>query len=179
MKKLVFLTSALLLAGFLSAQEVVKDTTKDESKKVDPREVQFRALGKLLESKSFVLKARSTSDKQGNQRIVNNSTNFVMVDSTKSTIQIGDEFAVGPNGVGGVTVKGTISSWKVTKDTKRKTYFLQMFVMAPFNIYDIYISIYDFESAKATISGFSSDKLIFEGSIVPLNESRVYVGTHL
>lgn len=184
MRKLVLFTTGLLLAGFVSAQEVIKDTIKDtvvvaKRSKVNSRDEQFTLVSEMLENKSFVLEANTASDKWGSQTMLNSALNFVMVDSTQSTIQVGDDLGLGPNGVGGITVKGKISGWKLNKNEKRKTFTVEMNVMTLLKTYNVFINITAYGNANATITDNTSNRITFNGQIVPLEDSRVYVGSHL
>ena len=184
MKKLVTIISIMLLAGFLSAQEakvgnVNITRTSIDSTKLKLDDFNFENLTNILGNKSFVLEANTINDKWGNQKFVNNLINFVMVDSTLSTIQVGNDFAIGANGVGGVTVKGKISGWKIKKDEKKKSFLISFTVSTPISLYDAFINVYGDGNASATISGMTSSKITFRGQIVSLDNSKVYVGSHL
>ncbi len=183
MKRILILTSTLLFTSFISAQEIGDDTTKNvigttngsPNNKFDDH---FNSLAKLLESKSFVIEANTLYDKWGNRYSVNSILNFVMVDSTQSIIQIGNNTEFGDNGVGGITAKGSISSRKLYKDEKHNTLSLRVIVISQIGACDVLIEVSTSGEATATISGLTSTKIILSGQIFTLRDSRVYVGNH-
>ena len=98
--------------------------TKKEKRNAD-LEKDFQQTKAMLENKDFVLEADYLQDRYGNRVLVNSTINFVAVDSTEATIQIGSNFRIGPNGVGGVTAQGNINKWELTEDTKHKAFTLR------------------------------------------------------
>ena len=184
MKKFILVFSATLLVSFLSAQKVVNNNLEDTvikstNAKTHTIDDSFNAIAQLLNSKAFVIEANTITDKWGNQQMVNSNLNFIRVDSLQSTIQIGNGIGIGPNGVGGVTVEGSISSWKLVKDEKHKSFSLRMNVSTPLSFYDVFISANTSGYATATVSGMTSNNLTFRGQLVPLEDSKIYVGSHL
>jgi len=176
MKKLALIISLSLFASYLFAQEVTKDTVNTGSTN---EKQQFAKMSQLLESKMFVLEARKVQNELGNQYLVNNTLNFLMVDTTSSTIQVGNDSGLGPNGVGGLTLKGKISNWKITKDESSGYFSIHLTVTTPESANEIFIDVSSFGNAKATVSGNKIRKFTYIGKLVSLQDSKVYVGTHL
>ena len=55
--------------------------------------------------------------KYGNMAYVNSNTNFVSVKGDKAVVQVAFNIPVsGPNGIGGVTVDGSVSDYEVKTD---------------------------------------------------------------
>lgn len=127
----------------------------------------------LLDS-SFVLEANFITYKC-NRKNVNSTLNFLMVNSTNSVIQIESGYSLGYNGVGGSTAKGTITSYKLSKDDKRKSCTLRMRVSAIDETYDISFDVSASGSASAWVL-LKYGQLLYDGVIVPLNESKIYKG---
>jgi len=176
MKKLTLITILFLSASILFAQEETKDTVNAGAAK---EKQQFATMSQVLESKMFVLEARKVQNEYGNQYIVNNTLNFLMVDTTSSTIQIGSDSGLGPNGVGGITLKGKISNWEITKDESHGSFSIHLTVTTPESANEIFIDVSSFGNAKATVSGNKIRKFTYIGKLVSLKDSKVYVGTHL
>ena len=81
--------------------------------------VQGRA---ALVNRDFVLEANSVTFKNGATAFVNSTTNFISVKGNRAVVQISpSNYASGPNGVGGVTVDGTVSDFQITTDKKGRT----------------------------------------------------------
>ena len=134
-----------------------------------------------VQNRDFVLEADQVTFKNGNTVFVNSSTTFISVKGKRAVVQISpSNFAAGPNGVGGVTVDGTISGLEVKTDSKGRT-TLSM------NVNGIGINaeveIYMFPGsnrASATVyPNFNSNTVWLEGNIVPYENSNVFEGSSL
>jgi len=180
MKKLIIFLAFVISANILWAQ--VNDENSSLSKKEKRKaksEKEYQVIKEMLQNKSFVLEANFLQDKYGRRVIVNKGLNFVSVDSAEAVIQIGSNYRVGPNGVGGVTAKGRITSWELKENTKNKRFDVRMNVMSQIGIYDIYFSVTSSGKAMAYLTGLTSGHLTFDGDIVPWSETTVYEGSSL
>lgn len=183
MKTLVIGIMALFLATNISTQEIKKDTlTKEQTrllkkqKKEAELKIQYDSISQILDSKQFVLEADFLDNLRGRRIYVTSTLNFIEVDTTRSVIQIGSVSGIGYNGVGGVTADGQITSWKLEKNEKKKTFYLEMSVLSNIGIYDIYMNINADGKADATLSGLRYGRLEFDGKIVPIEESIIFKG---
>ena len=106
MKRFVVFFALIVSTSILFAQGNDENAvlTKKEKRNADLEKV-FQQTKTMLENKDFVLQADYLQDRYGNRVLVNSTINFVAVDSTEATIQIGSNFRIGPNGVGGVLHK--------------------------------------------------------------------------
>ena len=134
-----------------------------------------------VQNRDFVLEADQVTFKNGNTVFVNSNTTFISVKGNKAVVQISpSNFASGPNGVGGVTVSGTISGMQRMVDKKGRT-------TVSFNVMGIginaQIEIYmtpGTNRASATIyPNFNSNTVWIEGDIVPYENSDVFEGSSL
>ena len=134
-----------------------------------------------VQNRDFVLEADQVTFKNGNTVFVNSNTTFVSVKGNRAVVQISpSNFAAGPNGVGGVTVDGSISGMQRMVDKRGNT-------TISFNVTGIginaQIEIYmtpGTNRASATIyPNFNSNTLWVEGEIVPYNNSDVFEGMSL
>ena len=132
-------------------------------------------------NRDFVLEADQVTFKNGNTVFVNSSTTFISVKGNRAVVQISpSNFAAGPNGVGGVTVDGSISGMQQMVDKKGRT-------TISFNVMGIginaQIEIYmtpGTNQASATIyPNFNSNTVWIEGEIVPYENSDVFEGMSL
>lgn len=182
MKKLIFVFISSLLMGSMYAQDTLpKKLTKSELRK--QRKAEERALvqkdyistASIIQSQKFVIEADYLSTESGPRRPINSLVNFILFDSTNSIIQVATlNSSPGSNGVGGVTAKGNVTSWKFDQDDKRMSFSVNTNVMTVYGTYNIYIYINAVGGATAYLSGNSYGKIIFDGRIVPLKSSRVY-----
>jgi hypothetical protein len=134
-----------------------------------------------VQNRDFVLEADQVTFKNGNTVFVNSSTTFISVKGNRAVVQISpSNFASGPNGVGGVTVDGSISGMQRMVDKRGNT-------TISFNVMGIginaQIEIYMTKGtnrASATIyPNFNSNTVWIEGEIVPYSNSDVFEGMSL
>ena len=134
-----------------------------------------------IRNKDFVLQVDNVTFRSGNTAFVNSSTNFISVKGNRAVVQISpSNFASGPNGVGGVTVDGSISGYQITTDRKGRvnlTYNVSgIGISAQVEVYIVPGSTY----AQATIyPNFNSNTLWLSGTVVPYNNASVIEGSSL
>lgn len=134
-----------------------------------------------VQNRDFVLEADQVTFKNGYTAFVDSSTSFISVKGNRAVVQISpSNFAAGPNGVGGVTVDGTITGMQRMVDKKGRT-------TLSFNVTGIginaQIEVYmtpGTNRASATIyPNFNSNTVWIEGDIVPYANSSVFEGMSL
>lgn len=134
-----------------------------------------------VQNRDFVLQADQVTFKNGSTVFVNSTTTFISVKGNRAVVQISpSNFSSGPNGVGGVTVDGSISGMQRMVDKKGRT-------TVSFNVMGIginaQIEIYmvpGTNRASATIyPNFNSNTVWVEGDIVPYSSSNVFEGNSL
>ena len=132
-------------------------------------------------NQDFVLEAQSVQFRNGTTVFVNSTTNFISVKGNTAVVQISpSNFASGPNGVGGVTVQGTISGLQIRHDKNGN-------MNMSFNVTGIginaQIEIYTYlgtNQASATVyPNFNSNTVWVQGNIVPYENSTVFQGSTL
>lgn len=180
MKKLVlFLVFVISVSGlFAQGKDENSYLTRKEKRQAEIDQ-EYQLTKNMLENKDFVLESNSLQDRFGNRVEVSSNINFVAVDSTKAIIQIGSNWRMGFNGVGGVTAKGTITKWKLTENDKSKSFGLQLTVMTNIGFYDVYFNVNASGRADALLTGMTDGRLTFNGNLVPWEDSSVYVGQSL
>jgi hypothetical protein len=172
----------VLFTCAISAQETqISNPSKKElkaKKKLEKEaklQEQFESLYKILLDKSFVLEANFITYKT-NRIGVDSKLNFVLVDSSLSMLQIGSGNSVGYNGVGGSTAKGDITSYKLSKNDKRKSFYLSMSINTKDGLFYVTFNISANGNAHVSIV-YKTLTLIYDGKIVPLKESNIYKGS--
>lgn len=175
----------LSLTASVSAQE---NTTKELSRKQrrelkkEEQKKHSEEMAKLLsvaiEEKQWVLEANTLANKTGASVNVNSTLNFVAVEGDEAFVQLGSDTGMGQNGVGGVSVRGNVSKYKVSKNEKKGTYFITLYVSSALGTFDIRLDCNaDGQIANATVQGNTSRRVQYRGVIVPLGHSTVYKGT--
>ena len=134
-----------------------------------------------LQNQDFVLEADNLTFKNGTTAFVNSSTNFISVKGNRAVVQISpSNLASGPNGVGGVTVDGTITGQQVTKGRDGRITFSMNVTGIGINAQ---VEIYMFpgsNQANATVyPNFNSNTIWLSGTIVPYENSNVFEGMSL
>ena len=131
-----------------------------------------------IENKSFTLEADQVIFKRGRTAFVSSNTNFVTVNGNKGSVQVAFNIPVsGPNGLGGVTVDGNVSGYKVTTD-KKGNIRLAMNITGVGISAQVNISLAN-GGNNATVDilpNFHSNRLTLSGTLLPLDKSSVFKG---
>jgi hypothetical protein len=183
----IFIGSLFIsLAGFPQEQSDQQMMTKKEQKQLakeyreSVRQAEEKKNVKLTDSlmnqHRFVLEADYISGTSGQRYLVSSNLNFISIDSSEAVLQLGSNTGFGYNGVGGITVEGNITKYKMTKKEGKKgsSYNVTLFIMSNLGTYDIQLWVSSSGQADATVRGNTSGSLTYSGRIVPINESRVY-----
>lgn len=185
MKKFIALLALVLVSTstVMYAQETRKQQREAERAKIKAQDqaasmASYQEAIQALQGKEFVLEANQVVFRNGQSIFVTSNTNFVLVNGQKGTVQIAFNTPYpGPNGIGGITVDGTISDMQMNMDKKGN-------VNCNFTIQGIGISAQIFinmtaggNNATVTINpNFNSNTMTLNGTIVPLNQSDIFKG---
>lgn len=194
MKKLLIPLLLLCMSGVMNAQEQTKkeirEIKREEAKKrMEARKaleaqqdsVAFEKALAAMKAGSFVLEADNIMFPNGVMRYVTSSTNYVQVYNGEGIVQTAFSnftYSPGPNGLGGVTVQGSISDPEIKTDKHGNVFY-------SYSINGIAISATvsitltgGTNEASAYISpNFNSNNITMNGHIVPYEESVVFQGT--
>ncbi len=174
--RVLLVTGLLSLSIISNAQD--RKTARQERNEIRKAEMKanFSILDSLLNAKSFVLEAYYLSNQYGDRIQVSPNVNFIKVNTDNGVLQTGFYNSLGYNGVGGITTEGSIGSWKVNKNFKNLTYYVQFTLHTSLGIYDISLNVTSDNHAMATITGLTPGKLIYEGQLETVGNSRVFKG---
>lgn len=179
-----FISSLFIVLIFSSAsfgQESHKLSKKErkELKKKEQLE-QKRALLELLHSREWVIEAHTVFDRYNQSYQLNPSINFVGVKGNEGALQLGFDGLIGWNGVGGVTIDGTVTQYEVKEGKENQSPSANIrFQGRGVGSASINISLNTSGQATAKVSGDFGDRITFSGMIKPLDESVVYKGQSL
>jgi hypothetical protein len=178
MKKLVLILAFALSTSLVFAQGTNQSSALTRKEKRQARlESQYRLTKDMIENKNFVLESDFLQNRYGYSFPVSPNINFVKVEpNNEAVIQIGSNYRIGPNGVGGVTAKGKITKWQVIQNKKNDTFDVKMFVMTPIGMYDVNFSVMPGGQATARLTGMRGGRLTFDGNLVPTDQSITYEG---
>ncbi len=109
------------------------------------------------------------------------TTNFVSVNKDDAVVQVAFNVPFsGPNGIGGVTVQGSVSGYKIQTDKKGTTQ-VSMSVTGIGISAQIWITMYkgSHEASVEILPNFNSRRLTLNGVILPIHKSTVFQGRTL
>ena len=206
MKK-VILTLMVVIAGLsmttldINAQNSSREAKRQqeldkwhqEMQNFQARLQQRRALNELTDSiagvqaaaavrnRDFVLEADQVTFKNGNTVFVNSNTTFLYVKGNRAVVQISpSNFASGPNGVGGVTVDGTITDMQRMVDKKGRVTLSYNVMGIGINAQiEIYLTPGTNEASATIYPNFNSNTVWMSGEIVPYENSDIFEGSSL
>ena len=175
-------TISILMLGILFSMNLAAQKTgnppKTKEQKAAEMEVKFKGMQNLLEDQSFVLEADYLGNGYDRHPVVS-TLNFIMVDSSATIVQTGNNFGVGYNGVGGLTVEGKVSKYVIVRDKKRKSFTVTWNMSSAVGFYNISMVVSASGRATATLTGNTSGRLVYDGWLVPASESRTYQGSKI
>lgn len=178
--------SALMAQNVESAKQDKKEMKKAEKAAKKAAEeaqsaAQYELALKALEQQDFVLEATRVEFKRGKSEYVSANTNFVSMHKGKATVQLAMNGAIaGPNGMGGITVEGNASNIEMKTDKKGN-------VTYEFQVQGVGISArVSFRMTKGTnrcratvLPNFNSNRISFDGDLLPSAQSKVFKGRTL
>ncbi|MFW5760181.1 MAG: DUF4251 domain-containing protein [Cyclobacteriaceae bacterium] len=181
MKKFIFIITLFAVSYSGVAQfnpEIAEQKTKQEIKeeKRKEREKAASLIKKVIEDQQFVLEADMIFNRYGQSMPVAPNINFIMIDSTQATIQLGSAHNIGWNGVGGVTIQGNITSYDVSMNKRKDNVSVTFYVLSSLGNFDIRLNISANGNATAQVRDNRGGMLRYSGDFQTLGGSNVYVG---
>ena len=183
MKRIIFLITAIIaVVTSLNAQDDgERKLTKKERKAIEARidSMKHAKAEQAINDSAFVLEANLVTFKRGQTAHVTSNTNFVAIIGNEASIQVA--FNVpwpGFNGLGGITLEGSVSGYKKTTDKKGNIY-IQANVNGVGISAQVFITLWNGgNQATASIQqNFRSGRITLDGDTVPLEESNIFQGT--
>ena len=186
MKRVLLLLAVLLVSyGTVIAQTNQKNVdakkAQKEAKKAAEQAEQMNLYNEAMNAinvKDFVLEADKIIFKRGNFVYVNSNVNFVSMKDDRATIQLSFNFAPsGPNGLGGITVDGTVSGFEMKTDKKGLT-TLSMMVQGVAVSANVTIKMFKGSNqCTATVTpNYNGNRISFVGNLYPTEASNVFKG---
>jgi hypothetical protein len=176
LESLILIFGLFLIPFSVSSQNVKMSRQEKKEAKREKRYLNFQALDTLIQSQTFILKADFLQNEYGSRIPVLSDLNFIKVDVSNAVIQTGSSSNFGYNGVGGATAEGSIRGLKVVKNLKNLIFYIRFTVVTEIGIYDVDMTINSDGSARATLSGLSRGKLVYDGRIGSIHNSGFFKG---
>lgn len=197
MKKLFSVIVALVICSLpLYAESSNEDNKKEQEKtekqlkkeakakekalRAERDSIEFTFMEEAIQEHYFVVTADRIRNKKGYSQVVDPSTNFVLLQGDKATIQfaLGHGFS-GPNGLGGITVEGKASNIKIDYTKKGNLRFSMMVIGSSISAEVSFTLPKNGKHCDATVrSNFNSTNLTFSGKIQPYKKN-LYKGRSL
>jgi len=166
--------------GELSKREKRKlERQERKARMEEEREKTAKLVEYMAENQQFVLEANMLFDKYGQSFNVSPNINFVALDSLEGVIQIGSNRYIGSNGVGGVTLEGSISRYEFEENEKKGYYSISYALNTAVGTYDIFMTMNKNGNADATVRGNFGGSIRYSGDVEHPSASRVYKGMSL
>ena len=133
-----------------------------------------------IRSGSWALEASNITFRNGVTRFVTESTNYISVNNGQGVVQTAFNNAnvYSPNGLGGITLEGTVSGERMSRDKDGNVYY--SYTIQGANISAIvYVTIAaNSNEASARIDpNFSGNTMTMNGYIYPYSTAGVFQGT--
>jgi hypothetical protein len=180
MKNIIILFIAIFLSATVLAQENTsnKKLTRKEKKELKKKEEEQtkKEVSIVVESRRFVFEAEQIIDRESNTYPANSSINFIKVDSNKAVFQLGSAAVIGVNGLGGITIEGEITNYKVEKNEKNGYYYIVLKVSSRLGFFDIQFDISPLGFTRARITTSDYKKIGYSGQVKSFENSQTYQG---
>ncbi|MFO7617506.1 MAG: DUF4251 domain-containing protein [Bacteroidales bacterium] len=152
--------------------------TREERKAARAMEEEKRAreVAALLNDTLFVLEADRLSGKDGMATVVNPGLNFIALSKGRMVIQTGSDLEFGPNGLGGTTITGRLTSFATETNKKGYTRIKGNFQGSTARNYRLDLSISPSGNAVGRITDIKGDYLEYRGRIKSVEDARVFEG---
>ncbi len=194
MKKLIYFIGIFLIAGLLFggvAYAQNQTPTKKEKHHLEQlrkkkersmkREISRKYYTQLLKEKYFVFQADFLTGPQGASFILSPDINFMSINGNNVVLQFGFNGVIGWNGVGGITVRGTLSDYQVHLGKKKNNLYMTTNVnlIGPGLPPNIYLNVSDDGTAQLTIQPAGGAPIMVYGQIVSPKEADIFIGESL
>lgn len=166
----------LLISSMATAQSTQESKESKKLQRQAEAQMRLAKIDSLIEEKRLVLEANTLKGKSGSTVSVG-ANNFILIDSNNFVLQTSYAGGVGANGLGGVTAKGQVMSYKVSRNKKKNaiTVYAQVNTLGV-GQGSLTIQVNNSPNASAIFVNNSGNVIEFFGPIKSLEESRVYEG---
>lgn len=189
MKRQLFIVSIVMftLVGFLAQAQQENDKQSKKQERLDHKnekalafQAQKERLGELAMQKNLVLEANALYGRHGFDASNIGPNNFILVDSNNFVLQTSSYQRIGQNGMGGITVRGTINSYKVTLgEGKSPTIVIAQISTFGLGPATLTMRLNDPQNSQATFSTASGETITFSGPVTSMEEAKVFQGMRL
>lgn len=150
-----------------------------KNEKIIAFEHEKEEVAQLAKDRNLVLEANTLSGKFGYNVAPVGANNYILIDSTDFILQTSSPAYVGQNGIGGVTLRGTIESYEVTTGGKNS-----IIVIAQVNTFGLgpatlTVNLIGKQNGRANFTTATGLVLNMTGPVSSISESKVFQGNRL
>ena len=159
--------------------ERLRKRAQEERQIMHDDSIQFVQAVNAIRSGSWALEASNVTFNNGVTRFVTASTNFVSVDDGQAVVQtaFNNSNVNSPNGLGGITLEGRITSEELKMDKDGNVYYNYGIQGADISATVNIVVTANSNQATATVNpNFSSNQMTFSGYIYPYDIAGVIEG---
>lgn len=159
--------------------ERLRKRAQEERQVMHDDSIQFVQAVNAIRSGSWALEASNVTFNNGVTRFVTASTNFVSVDDGQAVVQtaFNNSNVNSPNGLGGITLEGRITSEELKMDKDGNVYYNYCIQGADISATVNVVVTANSNQATATVNpNFSSNQMTFSGYIYPYDTAGVIEG---
>ncbi len=173
-----FVPEGMAQTGRLENKEQRK-TERAERKREKEKELKRRheVLKDLVQEQKFVLEASTIFGRYMHPYQVQPNTNFVKVDGERVTVQTSNNHSFGYNGLGGITLHGIISDYKVISKKGNGVSVLINFTNPAIGYSTLNLDLSTGGAARALFIDNWGRRITFQGQLDGLESTRVFEGT--
>ena len=160
----------------IDSRKSAKKSSKKEQRAAE-REVAYVSALALLDARDFVLEGSKLSMPDGSSLAVFSDVNYIMMKGDKAVVQVNPGISGGPNGMGGITLEGSVIDFQRTRD-KRGNVKLKYTVMTTGGSAEVELTLMaGGDKANAIITPkLRSARVIMFGKLLATENSRVFKG---
>lgn len=131
----------------------------------------------IVSDSSFVLEATELYNRNGRSVPASPSINFIAVSGDSLVLQIGSDFGLGPNGVGGITLEGRILGYEVKDGPGYGTLSVNISVKSVIlGLASVLIKVTDTGNFRASVRGSWRQQITMSGNFRTWESSKIFKG---
>ena len=184
--KIILLAVFFLFSVDASVAQTERSDRKEQRKleraekkrlKEEERQRNKEKVAALVQDQSFVLEANTIYGRYMTPYHVVPTTNFVKIEGNQVVIQTANNFGLGYNGLGGITINGTILDYQVKTSEKRGGASVFIKFTSPVLGHSVLnLNVQKDGSARAMVVDNWGGRFSFQGQFLSPEESTIFKG---
>ncbi|MBN3035155.1 MAG: DUF4251 domain-containing protein [Bacteroidales bacterium] len=130
----------------------------------------------LLYSRSFVIMADEVRDQTGQRMFLTPMTNFVSINGNEAIVQLSIDHMVGWNGLGGITLEGLVSHFRIKEGKETRPASAEIRVTGGGISAHLFLTVFYDRRATIELAGDAGYNITFSGIMQETSESTLFKG---